>query len=62
MIFPQLKNCPFCGKAAKFVKDDLTEEKVGWFAICSNVRCEIRTLTCWTPEKAARLWNRRAKV
>ena len=63
----ELDKCPHCGEAAElrrsrqFSPEDLGELNT-WYVICTNLECEVRTLQYMTPEKAARVWNRRVQA
>ncbi len=57
----QLLPCPFCGSAAEITDKSLPNRPKSWFfAWCEN-RPECN---CWraagSPEKVAKIWNRRA--
>ena len=58
----ELKPCPFCGKPAKQVRTEhksVKGDKIAtWFVICT--KCECGTFQFLSPEKAAKIWNRRA--
>lgn len=62
----KLKDCPCCGEKAAMRESWETSRLGGtmqtWFVICTNAECEIRTMKYLSPEKAARVWNRRVQA
>ena len=61
-----LKACPFCGASVARICEwpsYLTEPEIGpkmsYYILCQS--CGVRTTSAETKEKAASLWNRRAK-
>lgn len=53
-----LKECPFCGAKAMMQKHKYGTVNV-YFAVCTNSKCEVRTMAQLTPYKAEKIWNRR---
>lgn len=59
-----LKPCPFCGKKAE-VRRTVAQDLGGkasmptFFVICTNTKCEVRTLQFKSRLNAERVWNRR---
>jgi hypothetical protein len=62
----ELKDCPCCGEKAAMREswEPLTVSGAlqTWYVICTNQECELRTMKYLSPEKAARVWNRRVQA
>ena len=56
----ELKPCPFCGREATFWTNADTG---GEYAACQSLSCKtiVETYSYDTKEKAAKVWNNRAK-
>ena len=53
----ELKNCPFCGSAAKFVDVDRDDYI---YIMCNDEDCMADTGPHYTKESATKAWNTRA--
>ena len=48
-----IERCPHCGSKGKLMQS----VKGGYFIICENPACGLRTGNCWTREDAIAVWN-----
>ena len=52
----ELKPCPFCGSAAKIVKEGTSSYKI----FCTSIYCDAQMGWCIDADLLANEWNRRA--
>ena len=51
----KLRECPFCGSAAKMVKDGTSSYKI----FCTSIYCDAQMGWCIDADLLANEWNRR---